>query len=221
MSKAGVVGCEDFGEWINKGNRSKFCDHFLRAVVGHRRFDCDKKESILSNWITVSDEAFAMLVGENNIDRWIDMYRRDDKKKSDVIPRYTNGGKSQVRNGSSQRCKGWTVEGTKRYGQLYRLVEKERATIARQEFEEHYLKKKKEEFENERALRKKRPMDRDEADEILIPHSLWSEDEAEYASGTGTEEASEEEDEDELRRKNLYDEPDDDANDDSVGGDQD
>ena len=31
----------------------------------------DKKESILSNWITVSDEAFAMLVGENNIDRWM------------------------------------------------------------------------------------------------------------------------------------------------------
>ena len=26
LSKAGVVGCEDFGEWINKGNRSKFCD---------------------------------------------------------------------------------------------------------------------------------------------------------------------------------------------------
>ena len=51
-----------------KGNQSKFCDHFLRAVVGHGRFDCDKKESILSNWITVSDEAFAMLVGENNID---------------------------------------------------------------------------------------------------------------------------------------------------------
>ena len=97
-----------------------------------------------------------MLVGENNIDQWIDMYRRDDKKKSDVIPRYTNGGKSQVRNGSSQRCKGWTVEGTKRYGQLYCLVEKERATISRQEFEEDYLKKKKEEFENERgALRKK------------------------------------------------------------------
>ena len=148
--------------------------------------------------------------------------RRDDKKKSDVIPRYTNGGKSQVRNGSSQRCKGWTVEGTKQYGQLYRLVEKERATVSRQEFEEDYLKKKKEEFENERALRKKRPIDKDEADEILIPHSLWSEDEAEYASGgTGTEEASEEEDEDELRRKNLYDEPDDDANDDSVRGDQD
>ena len=63
-------------------------------------------------------------------------------------------------------------------------------------------------------------MDRDEADEILIPHSLWSEDKAEYASGTGTEEASEEEDEDELRRKNLYDEPDDDANDDSIRCDQ-
>ena len=89
--------------------------------------------------------------------------RRDDKKKSDVIPRYTNGGKSQVRNGSSQRCTGWTVEGTKRYGQLYCLAEKERATVSRQEFEEDYLKKKKEEFENERALRKKRLMDRDEA----------------------------------------------------------
>ena len=142
------------------------------------------------------------------------------KKKSDVIPRYTNGGKSQVRNGSSQRCKGWTVEGTKRYGQLYRLVEKERATVSRQEFEEDYLKKKKEEIKNERALRKKRTIDKDEADEILIPHSLRSEDEADYASRSGTEEASEEEDEEELCRKNLYDEPDDDANDNSIRCDQ-
>ena len=92
--------------------------------------------------------------------------------------------------------------------------------VSRQEFEEDYLKKKKEEFKNERALRKKRPMDRDEADEILIPHSLWSEDEADYASRSGTEEASEEEDEEELRRKNLYDEPDDDANDNSIHCDQ-
>ena len=43
MTNAGVVGCEDFGEWIEKGNQSKFCDHFLRAIVGHRRFDCGKK----------------------------------------------------------------------------------------------------------------------------------------------------------------------------------
>ena len=35
--------------------------------------------------------------------------------------------------------------------------------VSRQEFEEDYLKKKKEEYENERAFRKKRPMDRDEA----------------------------------------------------------
>ena len=107
LSKAGVDGCKDFGKWIKKGNRSKFCDHFLRAIVGHtRRFDCDKKESILSNWITVSDEAFFMLVGENNINQWIDMYRRDDKKKSDVIPRYTNGGKSQVRTALLRDAKG-------------------------------------------------------------------------------------------------------------------
>ena len=90
----------------------------------------------------------------------------------------------------------------------------------RQKFEEHYLKKKKEEFENERALRKKRPLDRDEADKILVPHSLWSEDETDDASRSGTEEASEEEDEAEVRRKNLYDEPDDDANDNSISCNQ-
>ena len=63
-------------------------------------------------------------------------------------------------------------------------------------------------------------MDRDEADEILIQHSLWSKDEADYASRSGTEEASEEEDEEELRRKNLYDEPDDDANYNSISCNQ-
>ena len=79
---------------------------------------------------------------------------------------------------------------------------------------------KKEEYENQQALRKKQPMDRDEADEILIQHSLWSKDEADYASRSGTEEASKEQDEEEVRRKNLYDEPDDDANDNSIRCDQ-
>ena len=45
-----------------------------------------RKASYESNWITVSDEAFAMLVGKNNIDRWIDMYRRDDKKNRMSFP---------------------------------------------------------------------------------------------------------------------------------------
>jgi hypothetical protein len=163
-------------QWLEKANWDPFSDHFLRACVGHRRFDTDKRQSLLSKWVTISDEAFALLVIENNIDRWIDMYMRADRKNSAVLPKYTNGGKSQVRNGSSQRCKGWSIEGTKRYGDLYHYVKTKRSGISWQEFEKQYLVKTRAEYETDRALKKRRSNESDQ-DELFIPHSLWSDDE--------------------------------------------
>ena len=62
-------------------------------------FDQDKRNHLLSRFVTVSDEAYALLVCENNLEKWFDMYKRQDRKKSDVVPKYTNGGKSNHTNG--------------------------------------------------------------------------------------------------------------------------
>ena len=190
--------------WCDKSDYGKFCDHFLRAVVN----------IMLSKLSTVSDEAFALLVCENNMERWIDMYARTDRKSSEVIPKYTNGGRSQVGNGSSQRCKGWSVEGTRRYNAIFRYVAALRASTSRKDFEVHYLEDKKLEFEKERALKKKRSVGRAEEDEEEIVHSLWGEF-ADHGTVLPSNYESEDEDNentavgnDEQRRKDLYEEPD-------------
>ena len=53
-------------DWFDVTNCADFCDHFIRAVVGHRKFDQDKRNHLLSRFVTVSDEAYALLVCENN-----------------------------------------------------------------------------------------------------------------------------------------------------------
>ena len=130
-------------EWFGLVDYSSFSDHFLRAVVGNRKFDQDKRSCLLSNLVTVSDEAFAILVCENNIEKWIDMHKRNDRKQSNVVPKYTNGGKSNNSNGTSKRNKGWSMLGTKRYVELYQVVTMWRKQNERRIFEEEYLKKKK------------------------------------------------------------------------------
>ena len=62
---------------------------------------------------TVSDEALAILIYENNLDTWQDMVMRKITKKSGVNRKYTNGGASQVDIGSSRRFQGWSTDGIK------------------------------------------------------------------------------------------------------------
>ena len=62
-------------DWFNVTNCAGFCDHFIRAVVGHRKFDQDKRNYLLSGFVTVSDEAYALLVCENNLEKWVEMYK--------------------------------------------------------------------------------------------------------------------------------------------------
>lgn len=159
-------------DWFDVTDCSMFCDHFIRAVVGHRKFDQDKRNCLLSTFVTVSDEAYALLVCENNLEKWIDMYKRRDKKSSSVAPKYTNGGKSNNLNASSRRNKGWSVSGTKRYVELYRFVTAQRKQKDRQLAEQAYMNAKIDEYETERPSRK-RKHDQEEEDEIEIPHSLW------------------------------------------------
>ena len=109
-------------DWFDVTNCADFCDHFIRAVVGHRKCYQDKINYLLSGFVTVSDEAYALFVCENNLEKWIDMHKCQDRKKSDVIPKYTNGGRSNHTNGSSRRNKEWSTSGTRWYVELYEFV---------------------------------------------------------------------------------------------------
>jgi hypothetical protein len=85
-----------------------FFTRFIPAVVGpelfRQRIQDTQEDNEATLLCTVSDEAFALLLIENNRDRWTDIYdkhkgippqRRGDRTKqidSDIAPKYTHGG---------------------------------------------------------------------------------------------------------------------------------
>src|SRR5687768_10011769 len=69
-----------------------FAIHFVAVVIGRKKFDSYCWKHALSKFVTVSDEAFALLIFENNYDRWMNMAVNDDWSSSSVQPIYTSGG---------------------------------------------------------------------------------------------------------------------------------
>ena len=123
-----------------------FIKHFVKPVVGVVEFN---------NWIkdmkrppdalfTRTDEAFALLMLENNWERWIDIFKlsdnrippvkrhRDGGEKvsiSQVKPLYTEGGISYSDNSSSSsntKGRGWSEKGRIRFNQIMEMVDKSR-----------------------------------------------------------------------------------------------
>ena len=87
---------------------------------------------------TVSDEAFALLLLENNYDRWVDIYRRQKGEvtpkrgqkrrefESDVPTKYTKGGIVYDQTAKKQHPKGWSSEGIQRFNELFDSVKQDR-----------------------------------------------------------------------------------------------
>ena len=88
--------------------------------------------------ISISSEAFALLILENHWDRWLDIYERSGGKimtrtgvkmkhyESSIQPKYTRGG---LKNGKERNIgigKGWSLEGIYRYNILQQMVATDR-----------------------------------------------------------------------------------------------
>ena len=91
---------------VSTGLYFKFIEYFIAPVVGKFFHKENRCERLISDYISVSDEAFAILIFENNYETWCDMVQRKDTKSSNVFCKYTNGGSSSGKNGSSRRYQG-------------------------------------------------------------------------------------------------------------------
>jgi len=111
-----------------------FVANFVRVVVGCVVFDSCHKKKHISEFVGVTDEALALLLWENQENRWNDMVERG-LHKSALEGKCTDGGKCRADSGRSRRGKGWSAQGIKRFNQLCRLVEADRDTEARKQFE--------------------------------------------------------------------------------------
>ena len=151
-----------------------FIHFFVSAVIGKMDYKRKSCSMLLSKYATVSDEAFALLNFENNIDTWMDMGITGDTKTSKVPRKYTNGGSAKGKNGTSQHNKGWSDEGLCRFNELFDLVEKNRELPHAKQFEEDFRK-----WCEAKALGKQKKVEKLFNEAIKVRHELWSDDDDE------------------------------------------
>ena len=102
-----------------------FVSQFLPAVVGSRCWNANYRKNTISSFVTVSDEAFALVNMENNYARWQDMFIKQNTKTSEVGALCTNSGESK-KNGQSKKFQGWAAAGIEQYNAYYLAVKQDR-----------------------------------------------------------------------------------------------
>ena len=100
-----------------------FCNYFVPCIVGKAAWKRTKAMFVISKIMTVSDEAFLLLVLENNWDLWMEMAEHDRAVKDcQQKPKYTNA----KGNGRTIKGGGWMDEGLHRYNEIHEMVVKAR-----------------------------------------------------------------------------------------------
>ena len=117
-----------------------FLDKFVRQVVGCRRFDILCATSPIESFVSVSDEAYALLVFENQVERW-KLMAATGQKKVVMQAKFTDGGggKNLPKEGRNRKARGWSPKGIRRFAQLCKMVESDRATPEGRELQRQYL----------------------------------------------------------------------------------
>jgi hypothetical protein len=131
-----------------EGAYTFFADHLIECVAGKRRWKNQKREHLMTIVASPTDEAFALLILENSIKRWIDMAKHGTE--SIEKPKYTRGKAA----GGSRKYEGWTDEGKQRFNELIDAVTADRSDHS--EWDKSYLEKKKEEAVHGRKRKRQR-----------------------------------------------------------------
>ena len=114
-----------------------------KKVWGRKRYYYRVSEAVIDKGskelvVTVSDEAFAILLYENYIDKWISRYhaeKRGEKPKGKMTGKYTSTIADSCLYG------GWSVEGVARFNELCAIVDKDRKTDYAKKAEDEVLLK--------------------------------------------------------------------------------
>ena len=115
-----------------------FLDKFVRHVVGARKFDKLAVVMPISSFVMISDEAYALLVYENQEARWKKMLK-EGKTRTTMPAKYTDGGCANKDTGRSRKAKGWDNAGIDKFNRLCLLVVEDRKGHHAQDFEQGYL----------------------------------------------------------------------------------
>jgi hypothetical protein len=162
-----------------------FVEYYVSAVIGLRHFEKYKCTKKYRDYVTISDEAFAILTIENNWDRWMDMAENNIWKTSAVPTKWTvtrdktasagrSGNLTQGRDALPQarRYRGWSAQGILRYNQLFDEISAIRTQPRASLFEDRLLKHFQHEAESKGKSRKK--ITKEPPPLPTARHQLWA-----------------------------------------------
>ena len=92
----------------------------LPACLNAKHWKRNKSSIVLSDFISISDEALAYIVLENNIEEWKDIAKGIEvrsRASKNRKTKYTHGG-----NNSNGTRKGWSVKGLKRFNEIFQEI---------------------------------------------------------------------------------------------------
>lgn len=112
-----------------------------KKVWGRKKYYYRVSEAVVDKGsqelvVTVSDEAFALLLYENYIEKWITRYhteRRGEKADTKITGKYTSSVMDHCLYG------GWSAEGVARFNELSMLVDRDRKSANAKKAEEEVL----------------------------------------------------------------------------------
>ena len=181
---------------------SSFVDEFVKWVVGAKPFQRLAATKLLSEFVTVTDEAYALLVCENQEKRYQKMMVEGNTRKLTMEARYTDGGggKDVPLSGKNRKGRGWSSKGIERFNELCHQIREERAKDPdRHKFEKSFLKRKKDEL---LAQKKKASRKKEYDDDQIRPLKVFNEMDVEPfpndadIADSGTDEGSDVDDDD-------------------------
>jgi hypothetical protein len=174
-----------------------FVQFFVSGVVGIRLFDKQKCMARYSTYVTVSDEAFAVLTLENNSSRWASMAELDEWKDSHVSSKWTTSrekrktqteghnnnsdkeNENKADKSEARSYRGWSAQGIARYNQLFQEIKWQRQTPEFQVFETYLMNMFQEEEEEEGQNRNKQQKIDNKKSLPVAQHELWTDEEKE------------------------------------------
>ena len=165
-----------------------FVTYYVGAVVGLRHFEKHKCHKLYREYVTISDEAFAILTLENNWDRWMAMAETDEWTTAPVPTKWTvtrdrtasaakkaRDKESETGHAQARRYRGWSAHGINRYNQLYDEIEAERLSTRADTFEANLLRHF-QRVETETNSKKRKGVPKDAPPMPMPRHGLWSND---------------------------------------------
>jgi hypothetical protein len=97
-------------------------ENIMQDVAGRKNWNCQvKSKGLMRNCVTVSDEAFAILLLDNNMEKWREQVEEKEDQENQ------NGGGTTVTTKYTASGRMWSRKGMSRFVEIYNVVSEGRA----------------------------------------------------------------------------------------------